>query len=310
MKKKAILLLSTLAVIVVPLITRADNFNNYSIQALIFMPMRKLYDAIIYIGTSGNLGNTIAWLILVVMSLIPLVLIYYFKRSLLKEKGVVFVGLSVLSLVISIMYFGNNFELHYLGSEVVSRLAFVISSSMWYFTYFILLYEMYLRNYEGADEAKLMLSVLVGIVVIYLVVDITMRMFGFVDMYGYYSETYQSKLPLILNGIFYLIKRILVVQLLLLFNDTLLLPVSQWFEESFIEVISRIKKVSKRLLSFAIYYPVLQILIRFIGLGNSTNPSIDVVFPYLEIMLSLVIIVVSEIIMYGIRYKEDSESFV
>lgn len=226
MKKKAILLLSTLAVIVVPLITRADNFNNYSIQALIFMPMRKLYDAIIYIGTSGDFGNIIAWLILVVMSLIPMVLIYYFKRSLLKEKGVVFVVLSVVSLVVSIMYFGNNFELHYLGSEVVSRLAFVISSSMWYF---ILLYEMYLRNYEGADEAKLMLSVLVGIVVIYLVVDITMKMIGFVDMYGYYSETYQSKLPLILNGIFYLIKRFLVVQLLMLFNDTLLLPVSQWF---------------------------------------------------------------------------------
>ena len=311
MKKKTIVVLSILAIIIIPLFLKEESLNNLPLQTLIFLPMRFIYDLIIFFGKSGDaLGNFIAWFLLFTVSIMPLLILWRINPALLKQKGVNYLILSVIAFFLTVIYFQNSYSINYLGTEIASDLMFYISASMWYLTYLVIFYDEYLRKYEGADEAKYVLSMVVGVVIIYLSLEFTLETIDTIRSFDTYYISPLSLAPLLLEVSFFALKRVLVIRLLWLFNEALLLSVQNWFTLSFVDVLSNIKKTSKGLLSFSIYYPILQIIVRYFGLKYSLDPQFSVNLPFLEIALSLVIIVISEVITFGINYKEENESFV
>lgn len=163
MKKKTIVIVSIAFILLSRFVPVLSMVGLEGSLLLFLNPMRYLYDGIIMVGTNnGWIGIVLSWTILLLFSLVPIVVAYMFKPEVVKRRGVITFSVSSLSLVFSIIYLSNLANAQYLDNIITSNLMFLISVSLWYYTFLVTLYEVYLREYNGAQGALRILSLLVG----------------------------------------------------------------------------------------------------------------------------------------------------
>ncbi len=258
-------------------------------SVLIFLskPVSLLLGLIENLSLSSFIGNIIAWCLIIIVSFLPLAIIYIKKKKKLQLVLFGFVGVLLLSSIL--MYF-NPKTPQFASDVFTAAITFQFISVA-----IALVFELFIRD---TDRPERVLHILILFLMVILSSSVPFNL----------KEALEYKIsgPVSFIVELYLLSHL--IHLLHLIDEFLLEKQISLLQDSSITHLKNISKYANHMLSYSIYATIFLNTFKFVLMEDSINFNLNI--PYLELVFTSVIALFMHLMIQAVSVKKENDQFI
>lgn len=308
MKKKHVIYLSILAMVAVPaILSYSASYTPIKMAKLIFMPIKLFFDMLTSISIYGEIiGIVFAWLLLIAVIGAPLGLLYLFDKPAFRKEGVSIGILQGIVLFLTIIYFNSSLFPLNLDPATTKIVQFHYLASIWYLSILVIIYKVFLKSYPSIEYAQTLFTIIIGLIIAGYVGMISNSIFVFSEA----SAEGSLNFSLFVNFIAEILYKVIWIIFLNKVFNVVSQPWNNWFSKDSQTGINGLKKSSRRLVMFSIYFPLTQLIFKYLSIKDIRNIELSIGFPILELVVAILVSLFIHIMSYGTEIKSENEMFI
>ena len=278
--------------------------TDIGILSMITYPLSKTFELITQLSMHSYLGNLMAWSILILFFAAPLLVLSHQSKDIYKKaswKYLLTIPFLILFSIIHIKGIGSSDPILF---GMVQLMELNAISFSYYFMWLGVFYEVFIR--EDISESKNTNSSLLALIIISFTLatglgfKIGVAVFNILEVgiWGWLD----LGVSIFINSIVFkaLFK---VYELISKDNFT-------WFSDHTLEELTSIKRLSNKVIEYAIYLTIFITLAKLLSIRVSTSLNFHFNVPLVELFVSLTLSLFISVITQSIAIKKENDQFI